>query len=208
MIVRGKYSAFSHSTPRTWSNTAFVSARLGLSSKRPARGQPDYSPARRSGAWANDMAASRKRETTLRAARRVTSWLAGKIQRRRGRLPRTAPAEPTRRAIPRAKHFRDAAVALDSILVRPLDVELSGEPPRVLRALGAEEEPLIIHGCYSSFEEKRRRPCERRPWPVYSAACSGSSGDVSLSTTCGTRSGPSSTTMLLTSSSESVSARR
>ena len=68
----------------------------------------------------------------MRAAPRVTSLLGRKIQTCLG-------AEPAGRANPRAKHFRDAAVPLDSFPVRPLDVELtSGEPRGVLLALGAE----------------------------------------------------------------------
>jgi hypothetical protein len=68
------------------------------------------------------------------APKGVTLLLRKRLQIRLGDLPRTAPAEPARRATPRAKHFRDAAVALDSFSVRPLDVEISS----LLSALAAE----------------------------------------------------------------------
>src|SRR5262245_60910032 len=97
----------------------------------------------------------------LASGARVTLLLGRKILMRLGGLPRTAPTEPTRRAIPRAKHFRAAAVALDSILVRPLDVErTSGEPRVVLLALGAETEN---HGCYSFVRRKKAPPSRAAP---------------------------------------------
>ena len=81
--------------------------------------------------------------------RKILTHLGGLIAAADESDARTAPAEPAPSAIPRARHFLDAAVTL-AVFCPTTQREVTS----FLLALRAGEQSIEVHGCYS-FEMKR-----------------------------------------------------